>query len=212
MPGSQLTVPTDGGTRGERTRARLLDAATEAFGELGWNGARVEDIVRRAGVSHGTFYTYYDNKTAVLDELVVRSQRDFASLAAAPWQADDVRGALERTIGGFLDLFARDAVIMRTWLQAARDEREFSDLYISSRGLFIQRIAEHVAGAVAVSGRTDGPAAATVASTLAAMVEHFAYCWLVLGETHDRADAIDALVLVWGSALNALADFPLVRL
>jgi len=44
------------------------------------------------------------------------------------------------------------------------------------------------------------------------MVEHFAYCWLVLGEPHERDDAVAALVLVWGGALNALASFRLVRL
>ncbi|MPZ89875.1 MAG: TetR family transcriptional regulator [Nitriliruptorales bacterium] len=199
-------------TRGERTAARLRTAAQEAFAELGWNATRVEDIVQRAGVSHGTFYTYYENKTAVLDHLVRTSQGDFAALAAAPWQADDVRGALERVIGGFLDLFARDVVIMRTWLQAARDDRSFSALYLSSRALFAERVAEHVAAAVAASGREDAPPSRTVASTLVAMVEHFAYAWLVLGEPHEREDVLDALVLIWGSTLNALASFELVRL
>ena len=205
------TVTTDPTTRGERTAARLRTAAQAAFAELGWNATRVEDIVQRAGVSHGTFYTYYDNKQAVLDDLVRESQADFAQLASAPWRADDVRGALERTIGGFLDLFARDVVIMRTWLQAARDDRTFSALYIDSRALFVRRVAEHVAAAVAASGRVDVPAR-TVASSLVAMVEHLAYCWLVLGEPHERDDVLHALVLVWGSALNALAPFPVVRL
>ncbi len=199
-------------TRGARTAARLQASAQEAFAELGWNATRVEDVVQRAGVSHGTFYTYYENKTAVLDALVRRSQEDFGALAAAPWEADDVRGALARVIGGFLDLYERDAVIMRTWLEAAREDRHFADLYLSMRGVFVQRVAEHVAAAVAASGREQLPAAGTVASTLVAMVEHFAYCWLVLGEEHHREHALDALVLVWGSALNALASFELVHI
>lgn len=198
--------------RGARTASRLRAAALAAFSELGWNATRVEDIVQRAGVSHGTFYTYYDNKAAVLDDLVRASQRDFAALAAAPWEADDVRRAIERVIGGFLDLYARDAVVMRTWLEAARDEQDFSRLFLSARALFVRRVAEHVAAAVAVSGRQDVPAAETVASSLVAMVEHFAYCWLVLGEPHERDDVIAALVLVWGGALNALASFRLVPL
>lgn len=202
--------PTSG--RGARTASRLRVAALEAFAELGWNATRVEDIVRRAGVSHGTFYTYYENKAAVLDDLVRSSQRDFAELAAAPWEADDVRRALERTIGGFLDLYQRDVVIMRTWLEAARDEEAFSRLFLQARALFVRRVAEHVGAAVAASGRQDVPSAATVASSLIAMVEHSAYCWLVLGEPHERDDVLAALVLVWGGALNALASFRLVRL
>lgn len=199
-------------TRGERTALRLRNAARAAFAELGWNATRVEDIVQRAGVSHGTFYTYYENKSAVLDQLVRDSQAEFATLAVAPWRADDVRGALARVIGGFLDLFARDVVIMRTWLQAARDDRAFSHLYVDSRALFVRRVADHLATAAARGGREDVPAVETVASALVAMVEHLAYTWLVLGEPHERDDVLDALVLVWGSALNALASSDVVRL
>ena len=192
------------------TADRLREAASEAFAELGWQATRVEDIVRRAGVSHGTFYTYYENKAAVLDDLVRSSQRDFVGLAAAPWEADDVRGALERVIGGFLDQYANDRITMRTWLQAAREEAPFAALYVQSRALFVERVAQQLDALVAASGRTGAPPAGTVASSLVAMVEHFAYCWLVLGEPHDRSDAIEALVLVWGATLGNLAGRPVV--
>lgn len=199
-------------SRGAKTRARLRRAAIEAFGELGWRATRVEDIVQRAGVSHGTFYTYYDNKAALLDELVRGSQRDFEALASDRWEAGDVRGALERVIGGFLDLYQRDALLMRTWLQAARDDARFGGLYREARTLFVERVASNVAAAVAAGGRDPEPPPETVASTLVSMVEHFAYCWMVLGEPHERDDAIESLVLVWGAALNALAGFELVPL
>lgn len=192
------------------TADRLRAAASEAFAELGWQATRVEDIVRRAGVSHGTFYTYYENKAAVLDDLVRSSQAEFVSLAAAPWEADNVRGALERVIGGFLDQYAADRVVMRTWLQAGRDEPSFATLYVQSRALFVQRVAQQLDAVVVASGRTGAPPAGTVASALVAMVEHFAYCWLVLGEPHDRQDAVEALVLVWSAALDNLAGRPVV--
>lgn len=202
---------TDARGRGEHTAARLREAAREAFGDLGWQ-ARVEDVVRRAGVSHGTFYTYYENKTAVLDDLIRSIADDFTELAAAPWDADDVRGALERVIGGVLARYERDAAIMRTWLEAAREERSFSRRYLDARALFVDRVAENVALTVAASGRDELLPARTVASSLVSMVEHFAYCWLVLGEPHDPDDVLASLVLVWGSTLNALAGFEVVRL
>jgi AcrR family transcriptional regulator len=198
-------------TRGAKTAAKLRRAALQAFSELGWQATRVEDIVRRAGVSHGTFYTYYENRSAVLHDLVRASQAEVAALAREPWEGDDVRGALERVIGGFLDLYRRDAIIMRTWLQAARDEREFADLYRRSRSLFVQRVADNLESAVVASGR-PGPPAETVASTLVSMVEHFAYCWVVLDEPHEPREALDSLVLVWGATLNALTGFEVVRL
>ena len=44
------------------TRARLLVAARQAFADLGYGRARVEDVVARAGVGHGTFYAYFASK------------------------------------------------------------------------------------------------------------------------------------------------------
>ena len=193
------------------TGARLREAARAAFSDLGWQAARVQDVVQRAGVSHGTFYTYYANKAAVLDDLVRSSQADLVALASAPWESDDVRGALERIIGGVVDLYERDAPVLRTWLAAARDERQFSDLYVELRALFLGRVAENLDTVIALSEHRTATPARTIAAALVAMVEHLCYCWLVLGEEHRRADVIDSVVLIWGSTLNALAGFELVE-
>jgi hypothetical protein len=114
-------------------------------------------------------------------------------------------------IGGFLDLYQRDGVVVHAWLQAARDEPAFGDLYRELRGRFVDRITTHIAAVVAASGRAGTPNARTVAGALAAMVEHFAYVWAVLDEPHEREDVVATLVLVWGSTLNALAGFDIVR-
>ena len=45
--------------RGARTRAKILKAAEDTFGTLGYHRAGVTDITRAAGVAQGTFYTYF---------------------------------------------------------------------------------------------------------------------------------------------------------
>ena len=57
-------------SQGQRTRAKLLEAAEAEFGEKGFYEAQIVDITRRAGVAHGTFYTYFPSKEAILVELV----------------------------------------------------------------------------------------------------------------------------------------------
>lgn len=52
---------------------RLLDAAAEAFGSLGYHSTRVDDIVEIAQTSHGTFYRYFKDKEEVLRMLVSES-------------------------------------------------------------------------------------------------------------------------------------------
>lgn len=54
----------------KKTRARLLEAAEVEFGQKGFYEAQVVDITRRAGVAHGTFYTYFPSKEAIFVELV----------------------------------------------------------------------------------------------------------------------------------------------
>ena len=55
--------------KGERTRARLLAAAKEIFEENGFLDARISDISQRAGLSHGSFYHYFDSKEEVFREV-----------------------------------------------------------------------------------------------------------------------------------------------
>ena len=48
--------------RGQKTRQKLLDAGSSVLPVRGYHNTRVDDIVRAAGVSHGSFYRYFDNK------------------------------------------------------------------------------------------------------------------------------------------------------
>jgi TetR/AcrR family transcriptional regulator len=49
----------------ELTRARILDAATAEFASKGYDGARVDEIVERCGVSKNLIYHYFDSKEAL---------------------------------------------------------------------------------------------------------------------------------------------------
>ena len=60
------------------TRERLYEAALEIFRRDGVTESSIEDIVRVAGVSRGTFYFHFPTKEAVLEELFVRSEAEFA--------------------------------------------------------------------------------------------------------------------------------------
>jgi len=55
--------------RKERRRKDLLRVAWELFGEKGFDAATIDDITRRAGISHGTFYNYFASKESVLQHL-----------------------------------------------------------------------------------------------------------------------------------------------
>ena len=60
---------------------RLLDAGLRVFARRGYHAARVDDIVRAARTSHGTFYLYFTNKEDLLRALAVDCAHDLTDLA-----------------------------------------------------------------------------------------------------------------------------------
>lgn len=50
------------------TRRRILDAAGQAFRERGVAETGVDDVMRRAGLTHGGFYAHFQDKTELVAE------------------------------------------------------------------------------------------------------------------------------------------------
>ena len=67
--------------RKEERPSELLEAALEVFAERGYAATRLEDVARRAGVTKGTMYLYFDNKEALFKELVRRTTLPVVEMA-----------------------------------------------------------------------------------------------------------------------------------
>src|ERR1700675_3002941 len=67
--------------QGRKTMRKLLDAAMRVFAERGFPAARVDDIVRAARTSHGTFYLYFANKEELLRALAIQCAQEMGALA-----------------------------------------------------------------------------------------------------------------------------------
>ncbi|ESQ76691.1 hypothetical protein ABAC402_03170 [Asticcacaulis sp. AC402] len=62
-------------------QADILDAALAEFSEHGFEGARMEDVARKARVSKGTVYLYYPTKQALFEALIMRDIAPRVALA-----------------------------------------------------------------------------------------------------------------------------------
>jgi AcrR family transcriptional regulator len=51
-------------------RRQILDAAKQVFAEAGYHGASINAIVERAEIARGTFYLYFESKSAVFDSIL----------------------------------------------------------------------------------------------------------------------------------------------
>lgn len=63
-------VPTRWTRRKEARPAELLSAALDIFVEKGYAATRLDDVARRAGVSKGTLYLYYDSKESLFKAVI----------------------------------------------------------------------------------------------------------------------------------------------
>jgi AcrR family transcriptional regulator len=67
--------------QGRETVRKLLEAGMVEFEERGFGGVRVDDVVRRAGISHGTFYLYFANKEDLFKALLKDALHDMEIVA-----------------------------------------------------------------------------------------------------------------------------------
>ena len=97
--------------RGQRTLRKILDAALEEFGEKGFSEGSIVGITGRARVALGTFYTYFDSKEAVFQEVV----RDMSA---------QVRDHVAPVLAGSADTLDGEGRALVSFLEFVRTHRE----------------------------------------------------------------------------------------
>src|SRR5712671_4392206 len=62
-------------------RRQILDGASKVFMNLGFDGASMGEIARAAGVSKGTLYVYFADKSRLFEAIVEREALEKARIA-----------------------------------------------------------------------------------------------------------------------------------
>jgi AcrR family transcriptional regulator len=73
--------------RKDERAPEILDAALALFAEKGFAACRMEDIAKRAGISKGTIYLYFDSKEAVFKALAQRAIGERIDAIAGQFEA-----------------------------------------------------------------------------------------------------------------------------
>jgi AcrR family transcriptional regulator len=188
--------------RGIQTRRRLRDAARRTFAERGYAAARVADIVTDAGVSHGTFYTYFENKAAVLDALIDVTSTELQTVVDEPWEDPDPSTTVLAVIDRFVAVFAEHGDVVGVWLEASAHDQHFRERLRDVRAGYVRRVAEVLDPVL-----EDSPHRAVDAATaLVAMVEGYASQGMTDQDPARRAEIVGTLSRLWLGGLLALAE------
>lgn len=157
--------------QGRKTMRKLLDAGMRVFAERGYQAARVDDIVRAARTSHGTFYLYFANKEDLLRALAVECAHEMNALAeqlGAIGADESGVSELRRFLDSFFTTYSRYGPVIRAWMEGDIDDRETSALGVKA----FTEIANSLARRLDEAG---APADDTSIAALMAMIERFAY-------------------------------------
>jgi AcrR family transcriptional regulator len=171
--------------KGVETRARLLAAAKEVFEQDGFLDARISDIAERAGLSHGSFYHYFESKEEVFREVAAeveqRLREPLYSVVLDPRSTASPYERIHEGIRRNFESYRDEARIMGVieqvsrfdeTLRASRNERH----HISSAEIAdsIRRLQQH-----GLADQRLDPAIA--AAGLGAMTYRFPEMWFVQG-------------------------------
>lgn len=110
-------APTRRWAKTDATRQRILDAATEVFGERGFSAATMADVVDRSGASIGSIYHHFGGKKDLFLAIFQRvADAVDRRIDAAMQQAGDAAGQL--------DPHRAFEVRVRAYLQAMWENRQ----------------------------------------------------------------------------------------
>lgn len=152
----------------DELRTRLLDASTRVFARKGYDGTRILDIVKEAGLSTGAVYGRFSSKEDLLREAVVERTRrtpDDVGLDRLTRVADLLAAGAGRTSG---DLTDEEAVRLEAHVTARR-EPAVAAAIASANEAFRVRVQPLVDAAVAdgtVGPETDPEAVLYLVRTL----------------------------------------------
>ncbi|GAA4506682.1 MULTISPECIES: TetR/AcrR family transcriptional regulator [Nonomuraea] len=189
--------------RGKRTRAALLTAGRDAFEECGYDGVRVDDVCARAGVSHGTFYTYFDSKEALFAEVAEAVVGEmFAANVVGPSAPADPYARIAAANRLYLRAWSANSRLVRMLEHAATVDDRFGGLLLELREVFVRR-GEEGLRRLQQQGLADASLDPRLtAIMLGGMVEQFAHVWLDLGERASEEAAVDHLTRLWARAIG----------
>ena len=88
-------------SRADARRVQIRAAAAECFSLHGFHGTSIAQISKAAGMSTGHIYHYFENKEAIIADIVAQDLERLLTLTAELRAASDVKAAMiERAVEG----------------------------------------------------------------------------------------------------------------
>jgi AcrR family transcriptional regulator len=181
--------------QGRKTMRKLLDAGMVVFERRGYHAARVDDIVKVAKTSHGTFYLYFSNKEDLFRALLADVARELTELAESlPDRISpgaDGYAALREWLSRFIEIYGHYGAVIRAWTEAAVDDSDLGRLGEEVTGEFAAAIIGRLSAAAVDFANPQLAALAAVA-----MIERLNYYVVSRRIDADRDEILDTMTII----------------
>lgn len=186
-------------------RSALLRGATLVFSEKGFFSTRITDITRAAGVSAGSFYTYFDSKEeilcAVMDSIHTAEAPDISVSPATT--AEEAAQWLRRGLQLAVDGFVENSLMWRAVQQAALGRVPVRGRVRDRQDAIVAAVATAIAPLVDNGLARPSTPVEFVARALVAMTEESLVQWFLLQDAPiDRDEAVERLFWAWARLLR----------
>jgi AcrR family transcriptional regulator len=195
--------------RGKQTRSRLLAAGKRVFERDGFLRARITDIAAEAGVSHGSFYHYFETKEAIFREIAEGIEVQLLSMNDTTHEPKDDGDPVERIRAAnrsYLNAYKKESKIMKVIEEVSRYDEEVRLVRVQRDNELAERL-ESTISRLQRNGLADKRINGHYAAmALGGMVARFAEQLFVGGGKYDQDEAVEQLTILWANALGLVPD------
>jgi AcrR family transcriptional regulator len=193
------------GPKAIRTREAILAAALERFAEDGYQGTSMADVAAAAGMSLGSVYQYFRDRSDLVAALVQRNVTANLATSAPVWRVEDGEPGLRAMLHRFVSSYAETASLAALWEEVTFVDEQLADLRRSLTRVFEGSVVVELRRA-ARSGSIDAALATpATARALTAMTDRWCYLSFVFDPPREGVDvdeAVDLLARLWAGALG----------
>lgn len=202
--------------KGVQTRANLVAAAKAVFERSGFLDARISDIAVEAGLSHGSFYHYFESKEEIFREVAEAVEEKLSSplgeVILDPKSKASPPERIREAIHRHMEAYRQEARIMGVIEQVSRYDEHMKQVRTERQRRYSEEVARSIRNLQRHGLADPGLDPVVATAVIGAMTSRFPELWFVEGRLDcDFEHGVEQLTRAFLNALGLEEDTPARR-
>jgi AcrR family transcriptional regulator len=170
-----------------RTRSRILDAALVVFEREGLVEATMQAIGKEAGLSSGSVYRYFADKSEIFAFLLGEMTKELHDEASFPVD-DNGKLVVRDAVLHYFELYRKHSSLYRVWWESLEPPSEFSEAWVETHKTYRRELSKAFEQGKAQGVTVPGLDIGLAAELAVLLFERPTFTRLVLGWDEDTDD------------------------